>query len=183
MFRKPACLFTAFALCLSLADAAQEKTFSLTAQPLYAVVPALEVTGEYALTQNAGAAAILGFGVPTAKDDVGDKLTIPMLRMGGQFLYYPVGSFRHGMQLGAQTLWIKVFPPEHKGVTVTGNGLMIGPIAGYKWAASFGLTFSAQAGWGFLFFKAHATDRNGQEVDGNSDSSGPTLNGNMGWSF
>lgn len=183
MFRKPACLAAVFAFCLGAAHAEGDPTFSLTAQPLHAVVPALEITGEFAMSRNLGVSAIAGFGVPTAKDDQGDKFSVPQLELGGQVLAYPFGSFRHGMQLGAEALWVKFFLPEHKGVTANGNGLILGPLAGYKWAARFGLTFSAQGGWGFMFFKAKAKNSNGEEVEASGDDSGPIINGNMGWSF
>jgi hypothetical protein len=170
-------------LALGAARAQPEKTFSLTVSPFHLVLPALEATGEYALSPDFGIAGIAGFGQITQENSFGEEVDIPLLEIGGQLDYYAVGSFRHGMQVGAEVLWIKIYPPKDRGVTVAANGLAVGPLLGYKWAARFGLTFMVQTGYEFLFAKAKATDSSGQEIDSSADTGVLLFNANMGWSF
>jgi hypothetical protein len=176
----------AFALALALgsgAAQAQDKTFSLTISPFHLLLPVVELTGEYALSQDFGLAGIAGFGQITQENRLGDELDIPVLELGGQLDYYAVGSFRHGMQVGAELLWLKIYPPKNRGVTVTANGIAVGPLLGYKWAARFGLTFMVQLGYEFLLAQSLAKDQNGQEIEGSTDTHTVLLNMNAGWSF
>lgn len=172
-----------FAICLSSVQAQSVKRFSLTTSPIHLTFPVFELTGEYALAPKFGVAAIGGFGGMDVKNSVGNTVGLPVLELGLQANYYLVGDFGHGMQVGGELLWIKVDPPKDEGVTVDVNGLAVGPMVGYKWAASFGLTFMAQAGYQFLFAKAEAEDANGQQVEGSSSTGVPLINLNLGWSF
>jgi hypothetical protein len=176
-----------FALAIALgsgtAQAQGEKTLSLTISPFHLALPVLELTGEYALSQDFGLAAIGGFGKITQKNSLDKNVAIPVLELGGQLDYYAVGSFRHGMQVGAEFLWIKVSPPKDQGVTLAGNGLALGPLLGYKWAARFGLTFMVQGGYEFLFAQSKATDASGRELEASTDSGLILFNANAGWSF
>lgn len=182
MSRKLACFLSALSIGLGAAQA-QDKTFSLTISPFHLVLPVLEVTGEYALSQDLGVAGIAGYGKITETNSLGKDVDIPVLELGGQVDYYAIGSFRHGMQLGAELLWIKVDPPKDEGVTVAANGLAVGPLIGYKWAARFGLTFMVQSGWEFLFAQAKATNSAGQEIESSANGGTLLFNANMGWSF
>lgn len=172
---------------MSSSDNAQsERKFSLTMSPIHLAFPVLELTGEYALSPDFGIAAIGGYGsieveksngISTSKED------IPILELGAQAMYYPWGDFNGGMQLGAELLWLKIFIPEEEGVTVSANGVAIGPMVGYKWILGFGLTFDVQGGYQFLFAQAKAKNAAGEELESSVDSGVPLLNLNMGWSF
>jgi len=183
MYRKSSALLLAFVIGLGVARAQPEKTFSLTISPIHLLLPAVELTGEYALTQKLGIAGIAGYGKTTTENSLNENVDIPILELGGQLDYYAIGSFRHGMQVGAEVLWIKVSPPKDQGVTLAGNGLAVGPLLGYKWAAGFGLTIFLQGGYEFLFAQAKAEDPSGQEIDSSIDSGIPLVNANVGWSF
>jgi hypothetical protein len=183
MHAKSLIFASALAIGMGAAQAQQDKTFSLTISPFHLAMPVVELTGEYALSQDFGIAGIAGFGQMTAENNLGEEKDIPVLELGGQLDYYAVGSFRHGMQVGAELLWIKISPPENEGVTVSANGIAVGPLLGYKWAARFGLTLMAQLGWEFLFAQAEAQDRNGQEIEGSAEGQTLLLNLNAGWSF
>ncbi|MDB5047377.1 MAG: hypothetical protein JWO30_448 [Fibrobacteres bacterium] len=181
-------LLIACALCLTAAHAQVEKRFSLTMSPIHLALPALELTGEYALAPKFGVSAIAGFGSISIKETDNSTLetksiNIPFLELGGQMNYYLVGSFRHGMQLGGELLWIKLSLPKGEDVSGTANGVAVGPLIGYKWAARFGLTLMAQLGYEFLFAQAKTTDANGNEVESSTDSGIPLLNLNIGWSL
>lgn len=176
-------IFLGLLAAFSPINAQSEKTFSLTISPIHLAFPVVELTGEMAVSPKLGIAGIGGFGSITAENNLGEKKSIPVLELGGQAAYYVVGSFRHGMQVGAEAMWLKVFIPEKEGVSVSTNGLAIGPLLGYKWAARFGLTFLVQGGYQWLFAQAKGTDAAGNEIEASQDSGIPLLNLNAGWSF
>jgi len=164
-------------------QAQSEKTISITLSPIHLAFPIVEVTGEYALAPQFGVAGIFGYGSMTVDNSSGKSVKMPVLELGGQAAYYVLGSFRHGMQLGGELLWIKVSPPKDQGVTVAANGVAAGPFLGYKWVADFGLTLFIQGGYEFLFAQAKATDATGREIQSSADGGVPLLNLNLGWSF
>jgi hypothetical protein len=159
------------------------KKFSLTISPIHLAFPVFELTGEYALSPKFGAAGIFGIGSITTPDAYNKDVKMPILELGGQAAYYLLGSFRHGLQVGGELLWIKVSPPKDEGVTVAANGIAVGPMIGYKWAAGFGLTLLVQGGYEFLFAQAKATNANGEEIEASADSGVPLINLNIGWSI
>ena len=175
--------FLAVAFCLTGAHAQSMQKLSVTISPIHLAFPVAEITAEYALAPQFGIAGIGGFGSMSAKDYRGKNVTYPVLELGGQASYYLFGSFRHGMQVGAELLWIKIFPPEDQGVTVDVNGIAFGPMVGYKWAARFGLTFMVQAGYEFLFAQAEAENTAGEQAESSAESGVPLVNLNAGWSF
>lgn len=169
--------------CVAATQAQVAKPLTITISPFHLVAPIFEFTGEYALSPKFGAALIGGYGGLKIKNSLNNEVEIPVLEIGGQAAYYVLGSFRHGMQVGAELLWIKVSPPKDQGVTVAANGIAIGPMIGYKWVARFGLTLLAQGGYELLFAQAKARDVNGQELEASTDTGIPLVNLNIGWSF
>jgi hypothetical protein len=159
------------------------RVFSLTLSPIHLVFPIYEFTGEYAVDPQFGVAGILGAGSITVQNDLDDDVKIPVFEFGGQAMYYALGSFRHGLQLGGEMVYIKISPPKDEGVSIDLNGLTFGPLIGYKFISSFGLTFLAQAGWQFLTAQVKATDESGQEIEGSGSGGFPNLNLNVGWSL
>ena len=165
------------------AQAQADKIFSLTISPVHLILPIVEFTGEYALSRDFGIAAIGGYGSIQVKNSASKDIKLPVLELGAQAAYYALGSFRHGMQVGGELLWIKVSPPKDEGVTVAANGVAVGPFLGYKFISSFGLTVFVQGGYEFLFAQAKATDATGKEIEASADGGLPLLNINLGWSF
>ena len=80
-------------------------------------------------------------------------------------------------------LWIKISPPKDQGVSIDLNGLTYGPLIGYKFISSFGLTVVVQGGWQFLALQAKVSDSNGQQGEVSGSGGLPNLNLNVGWSF
>lgn len=171
------------AVCLTAVHAEPERKLSLTISPLHLAMPVFEVTGEYALAPDFGVAAIGGYGSMELEYSDGTSKDIPVLELGAQAMYYAWGDFNGGMQVGAELLWLKVFMPEERGVTVSANGVAVGPMLGYKWVTSFGLSFVVQGGYQFLFAQAKGKDATGREVESSADTGIPLLNLNAGWSF
>ncbi|MEZ4318583.1 MAG: hypothetical protein R3F61_13805 [Myxococcota bacterium] len=156
---------------LSPSAHAQEKepydhAVSITNSPLQLVLPIVEVTGEFRLADRVGLGAIVGLGASSG---------LPVGTLGPTFRFYPLGSFDHGMQVGAD-LQLVAAATEVAGDLVSAVGVTGGPFLGYKIAARFGLTFEGQLGVG------------GSYVTGGGGASAtvgaiPILNLNLGWSF
>jgi len=170
-------------LFLTAAQAEPERSFSLTISPIHLALPVLEFTGEYALAPNFGVAAIAGYGTTELEHSDGTKEDIGILELGAQAAYYLFGDFKGGMQVGGELLWIKPFLPKEEDITVSANGVAIGPMLGYKWVTEFGLTIFLQGGYQFLFASAKAENSAGEEAEASGDTGIPLVNINAGWSF
>ena len=162
-----------------------QHSFSITLSPFHLVLPMGELTGEYRVTDKIGVAAILGVGQVKTK-----MVTVSGTRedsffaidAGAQFRYYPVGNFIHGMQLGAEILFVYVNLNETDSTSASGTGLAIGPFVGYKIATDIGFTFDAQLGFDYLAVQGTASD-SGVSVAESDSRFGLLLNLNVGWSF
>ncbi len=159
---------------------------SLTLSPLHLVFPILEMTGEYRASDRVGVALLAGAGQMTLPVTVDDDVTITVWEVGGQFRFYAIGNFDHGMQLGAELLWLGIFTDEIEGTEIsgTGSGLALGPFLGYKIATDAGFTFDAQLGFQWHAVEARAEDADtGAEASEKETGINPLLNLNIGWSF
>lgn len=148
-----------------------QHNLSITLSPVHLVLPILEVTGEYRITDKFGLAAVLGAG--RIKDG---SSTFGAFELGAQARYYVLGSFVHGMQLGAELMYVAVASDSQQ--MVNGQGLSTAPFVGYKIAANGGFTFDCQLGAAYTVIQANS---------GSSTVSGSGwarfLNLNVGWSF
>jgi len=160
---------------LSSAKPPYDKQVSVTLSPFLLALPMLELTTEGRLADRVGLAAVTGVG------GVGG---VTLIELGVQGRYYVVGSFDHGMELGAELLYLYVggSPTSSSSVSAQGSGFSAAPFIGYKIAARFGLTFDAQLGVGYTAVAATASSG---AVSSSASSSGvtPLLNLNLGWSF
>jgi hypothetical protein len=157
------------------ADDDRSHDVALTFSPLHLVLPVVELQGEFNLGNAMSASAILGIGQAS---DANDIVNATVIEIGGQFTYYLVGGFDHGMQLGAEVLFVYLTDADAVPGGVFGGGLSLGPYIGYKVAADFGLTFMAQLGVAVMAVAAASDDESA------SDSAiTPLLNINVGWSF
>jgi hypothetical protein len=150
------------------------RDFSLTISPIHLTLPVLELTGEARLADKVSVAMIVGVG--KYSDTVnGVKLDASAFEVGGHFRYYVLGDFRHGMQLGAEVLYLHLADSQ---LVVKGEGVAIGPFVGYKYTADVGFTFDAQVGAEYVGARASSTTSSASET-----SWIPLLNLNVGWSF
>jgi hypothetical protein len=102
---------------------------------------------------------------------------------GAQIVVYGVGSFTHGLQVGAEASWMQLWLTKTDGSLDTSLGLeapalhrsagvlLTGAVFGYKYVAPFGLTFNPQ----FAVGPAIATDGSFAVL--------PRLALNAGWTF
>jgi len=147
------------------------RVFSLTFSPIHLLFPVVELTGEARVHDKLGLALVAGAGKYTDKD-LG--ISAAVFEAGAQVRAYVVGDFRHGMQLGAEVLYLHL---DAKEITTTGEGLAVGPFIGYKVMIDAGFTFDTQLG----FEHVSARASNGNTATDNDWI--PLLNLNIGWSF
>lgn len=150
--------------------------------PVHLVFPIVELTVEARLHSRIGVAAIGGYGNVKSSG-----LSIPIWEAGGQFVAYPVGDFDHGMQLGAEVLYMGASAQKSEaGTTVTASaaGLSAGAFVGYKLATRVGFTFNVQGGVAHLSASGDAKATGTTATASASRSEwAPLLNANVGWSF
>ncbi len=157
------------------ATAADLPTVAITVSPVHLAIPMAEVTTEVRLADNVGVAAILGIG--SFRDKATD-MSVNLYEGGVSARYYVLGSFRKGLQLGAEALYVKA-DTDASNIEVKAAGLSLAPFVGYKWTHSSGFTFDGQLGVAFMAVRAKA--ETGQMAG--DDDIGPLLNLNVGYSF
>ncbi|PKN57189.1 MAG: hypothetical protein CVU56_12375 [Deltaproteobacteria bacterium HGW-Deltaproteobacteria-14] len=151
---------------------------SVTLSPLHLVLPVLELQGEFAVGPQMGVSLILGYGSVSVSDGFTTE-AFSVFEIGGQFAYYALGDFDHGLQIGAEVLYLGVSADaDSQFGGVFGRGLSLAPFVGYKVAADFGLTFQAQVGPAFFVVSAESGTESEEQA-----AIGVMLNLNLGWSF
>ncbi len=158
-----------------------ETTFSLTISPLHLLLPLLELTGELRLGSQAGLALIAGGGRVTVREAGGPSVTFTALEGGGQLRYYVTGSFRRGLHVGAEILYMHV-NGAIQDVTGVASGLAMGPLVGWKTTSYAGFTFEVQGGVEVVTLGASVSDSSGGASTSAVDYI-PLVNLNIGWSF
>jgi hypothetical protein len=145
---------------------------AITMSPIHLAVPFVELMGELRAHPQVGVAAIAGAG---RVDD------ITVWEAGGQFNYYLIGSFDHGMQLGVEAMYLHADKTE-SGIAAAADGLAIGPYVGYKVAMNVGFTFNAQLGAQAAVLRGEASSSTATAMTEQKDVF-PLVNLNVGWSF
>lgn len=119
---------------------------SVTISPLHLLSPELQVTGEARLVPRVSTAVSLGGGSITE-----EKHTYRIWEVGGQMRYYALGSFSHGMMIGADVGYVDV-NGKLESAMETLVGTRAGGFLGYKLILKSGFTVEAQLGpvyvWG-----------------------------------
>ncbi len=143
--------------------------------------PFFEVDGEYRLHERVGVGGMVGLGrriIGTMDKQFGWML-------GVQGTFYPIGSFHHGLQLGAEVVYGGSSGRGKAGTLVikqTGSEIGPGAFVGYKIESKLGLTFSIQAGARYMFYRVSVDDGTSQAsaASGKAEVLGRL---NFGWSF
>ncbi len=157
----------------SLASTARaEPTIAITTSPLHLIVPMAEVTAEVRVADRVGISVIAGVG--SFRDEPTDE-KISLLEGGASVRYYVTGSFRGGLQLGAEAVYVYA---SADAMDVEAAGLGLSPFFGYKWTHRSGLTLEGQLGATFL--TARATSNTATASD---RAVSPMLNLQVGYSF
>lgn len=166
----------------------QTRMMSVTISPLHLIMPIVEVTAEFKAHETVGLAALGGWGKMTQHDEVLGDINYDVWEVGGQLRYYALGDFDHGLQVGAEVLYVNVTSEDIETSTGTvsgvGDGVAVGPFLGYKIATELGFTFDGQLGVARMGIGAEAKNEGtGQTESEESSEWGPLLNLNVGWSF
>ncbi len=154
---------------------ADEPVLSVTTSPLLLFVPLAELTAELRLARHVGVAAILGIGTFHDKD-TNDRISL--YEGGASLRYYVTGSFRTGLQLGAEAIYIHAATVDNT-IDVQAAGLAVSPFAGYKWTHRTGVTLEGQLGASFMVARAKADTGTMAE----RKAVFPMLNLQLGYSF
>jgi len=119
---------------------------SVTISPLHLLNPQLHLTGEVRLAPRVSTAATLGGGNVTEEEQ-----TYRIWEIGGQVRYYVLGSFSHGMMLGADVGYVDVNGQPESAMEML-VGTRAGGFLGYKRILKSGFTAEVQLGpvyvWG-----------------------------------
>ncbi len=163
-----------------------ERGLTVMWAPLRLIIPIAELTGEYRIQDQMGVSVEVGAGHRTLTSGNTD---IPGTEVegGAQFRYYVLGSFTHGMELGAEALYEYVTfdePLPNGIVAVAAGGLTLGPFVGYKIVTRIGFTFEAQLGARYLAADPPVTGQSGSTPTlAENDKWAPLLHLNVGWTF
>lgn len=147
---------------------------AITFSPIHLVIPMAEVTAEVRIAPKLGVAVIGGLGM-IRDATTNDRITL--VEGGASARYYVTGSFRTGLQVGAEALYVHASTTDMS-VDVRARGLGLSPFAGYKWTHRSGFTLEGQIGATWFALRAKSSTSTA------SDSGvGPMLNLNLGWSL
>ena len=155
----------AFSVAARAEDQAPQHKVSITISPFHLFSPVLHVTGELRLANKIGAAAILGAGLVSEEDK-----SYGTWEVGGQVRYYLLGSFIHGMMLGADAGYIHVAGKLNSPMAYY-VGVRAGTFVGYKIATKIGFTLDVQ--YGPQYVRESANNAEWQTLE----------NLKVGWSF
>ncbi|HUS32354.1 MAG TPA: hypothetical protein VMZ53_27830 [Kofleriaceae bacterium] len=156
-------------------SAREQPHVAITVSPLHMFVPMAELTVEARVAPKVGVAAIGGAGTYRTMD-TNDRISL--IEAGASARYYAAGSFRTGLQLGFEALYVHAFT-NASNIDVKAAGLALSPFAGYKWTHSSGLTLEGELGVSYMVARAEAAT--GQMAE--RKAYGPMLNLQVGYSF
>lgn len=149
------------------------RVFSLTLSPIHLLIgPIVELTGEARVHDKVGLAVI---GAAGKYSDNVSGISAAVYEAGAQVRVYAIGDFRHGMQVGAELLYLHLTDTS---IAATGEGVAVGPFIGYKIMVDAGFTFDAQVGFEHVSARAQTSTNTASDKDFI-----PLLNLNIGWSF
>lgn len=151
-----------------------DPSVAITVSPFLLLVPMAEVTAEFRLAPKVGVSVIGGFGMLRTNTS---NEQIRLFEAGASARYYLTGSFRGGLQLGAEGVYVHA-STTRMDTAIKAAGLGLSPFVGYKWTHRAGFTLEGQLGATFMTARAKSSTTTV------SDSAiGPMLNLQAGWSF
>ena len=117
-----------------------ERAIAVTISPLHLLSPVVEVTGEYRLQPKLGVAVTPGAGSVTAKDTASQEHRFTVGELGASARYYVTGSFRQGVQVGGEVMYLYVkLDDTTQGVQATGDGVRLTTIRAGSYYHTLGL--------------------------------------------
>jgi hypothetical protein len=164
-------------------QAPPRRVLSLTISPFHLFAPIVEFTAEGRALDKLGVAVVAGAGkISEDTTDFEPAVSARVLEVGLQGRYYLLGDFRHGLQLGAEALYLHLGENNIDTVAAYADGIALGPFVGYKYTADVGFTFDGQLGFQRVGIAAKASG-NGQTTSQRDSDYIVLLNLNVGWSL
>lgn len=146
---------------------------SIVLSPLELVEPVVHVVGEFRVARTHG------IGPDVAVGSIDGAF---VWALGGQYAWYCIGDFEHGMQLGASLRYLQSNETQ-AGISSVGRAIAIGPMVGYKYVAPFGLTLGLNGGVMFTSMNAAAEDTFGGRAKATGSGIIPTAALWIGWTI
>ncbi|MBM4361886.1 MAG: hypothetical protein FJ104_04345 [Deltaproteobacteria bacterium] len=129
----------------------EDHRVSVTLSPLHLLNPEAHLTGEGRLTRKMSVAVMGGAGKVTS-----EGTSSFIWEAGGQFRFYPLGSFAHGLMVGADAGYTYVNPELENPVAYLA-GVHAGGFLGYKYSMDVGFTTECQIGPVYLWGRSDKT--------------------------
>lgn len=171
----------------------EDHRVAILISPIHLIFPVVEITAEIRLHRQIGVAVIGAIGsidpyqFESTKPPPGIKTgRFTVWEAGAQFVGYPVGHFDHGMQLGAELLYLGIAGSAESATNSasgTAQGLSVGPFIGYKFTAKVGFSLAVQGGVGYYAVRSDVKDAQGRAASSSDSDFTPILNINVGWAF
>lgn len=151
-----------------------DPTVALTISPIHLFVPMAEVAAELRLAPRLGVSLIGGIG---RFHDQDTNERIDLLEGGASVRYYLLGSFRTGVQIGGEVVYVHA-NTDDMSIDIRARGVGVSPFLGYKWTHRSGFTLEAQLGATYMAARADSATASAKD-----SRVGPMLNFNVGWSL
>ena len=156
---------------------------SVTISPFHLLLPFVELTAEGRVHDKLGIGVVAGAGkVSEDASATGPAISATVVEVGLQGRYYLLGDFRHGLQLGAEGMYLHVSGINVDTISAYADGVAVGPFIGYKYTADIGFTFDSQLGFQRIGMFAKASG-DGQTASTRDSEYFLLLNLNVGWSL
>ena len=161
----------------ALAEDASPYSSTLSISPVHLAMPVVEVAFEQRFNEAVSLTVIGGVGKVTS-----GLTEANVFEVGCQMRYY-IDDFE-GLHFGFEGIYLGASIDDESTIEAAGQGLALGPLAGWKFVLDSGLTFDLQGGYQFLTMTAEAEDTATGESASDGESEGiPLVNINVGWSF
>ncbi len=158
------------------ASADLDNKVALSMSPIHLLLPFVELQAEIYATDVISVSLIGGVGSVTVTSGREDhKFTV--WEGGAQLRAYFVGDVQEGAFAGAEALYVAV-DGRLEGHSAIGDGLAVGPIAGYKWTWGSGFFIDLNGGISYGFLRAEAS---GDKAEDSQII--PIVNFNLGFAF
>jgi hypothetical protein len=159
------------------------RVVSITISPFHLFSPIVELTAEGRAHDKLGIGVVAGAGtISEEATGLSPEIHATVFELGLQGRYYLLGDFRHGLQLGAEALYLHLSDSDVEEVSAYAKGIAVGPFVGYKYTADIGFTFDGQLGFQRIGIAAEANG-NGQTASQRDSDYILLLNLNVGWSL
>ena len=152
------------------------RTVSITLSTLPLIEPVVQIAAEWHAQKDVGFAGFIAAGGNEG----------PIFATGIQLIWYALGDFEHGVQLGGDLMFSIVDRASNVDLYEDGTGIALAAFAGYKLVMPFGFTANLQGGIRMTQSKRLIEYTVGGSLVSYYDyklEPLPLVNINVGWSF